>query len=156
MIGIVAAVPSAGASCWSAGTNWRNRGAVVLGVDIICQITLGTTATGWILGKLTEGLAGIISKYDPTLLAICALLDALGVQQTTIDLVQDIYSSAAASIVMVTLMIGATLICSVAISELVKALSKTAAEEITKEITDSIKSTVESMIKSVSKKSCQH
>ncbi|MCV4776623.1 type III cell invasion protein SipB, partial [Escherichia coli] len=49
-------------------------------------------------------------------------------------------------------MIGATLICSVAISELVKALSKTAAEEITKEITDSIKSTVESMIKSVSKK----
>ncbi|WP_434083969.1 hypothetical protein [Escherichia coli] len=107
----------------SAGTNWRNRGAVVLGVDIICQITLGTTATGWILGKLTEGLAGIISKYDPTLLAICALLDALGVQQTTIDLVQDIYSSAAAS-VMVTLMIGATLICSVAISELVKALSK--------------------------------
>lgn len=153
VIGIVAAVPSAGASFAGAlALIGGIAGAVVLGVDIICQITLGTTATGWILGKLTEGLAGIISKYDPTLLAICALLDALGVQQTTIDLVQDIYSSAAASIVMVTLMIGATLICSVAISELVKALSKTAAEEITKEITDSIKSTVESMIKSVSKK----
>ncbi|WP_115769565.1 YopB/SseC family type III secretion system translocon subunit [Escherichia coli] len=153
VIGIVAAVPSAGASFAGAlALIGGIAGAVVLGVDIICQITLGTTATGWILGKLTEGLADIISKYDPTLLAICALLDALGVQQTTIDLVQDIYSSAAASIVMVTLMIGATLICSVAISELVKALSKTAAEEITKEITDSIKSTVESMIKSVSKK----
>ena len=153
VIGIVAAVPSAGASFAGAlALIGGIAGAVVLGVDIICQITLGTTATGWILGKLTEGLSGIISKYDPTLLAICALLDALGVQQTTIDLVQDIYSSAAASIVMVTLMIGATLICSVAISELVKALSKTAAEEITKEITDSIKSTVESMIKSVSKK----
>ena len=127
-------------------------GAVVLGVDIICQIALGTTATGWILGKLTEGLAGIISKYDPTLLAICALLDVFGVKQTTIDLVQDIYSTTAASIVMVTLMIGAAVICSVAISELVKALSKTAAEEITKEITKSIKSTVETIIKSVSKK----
>lgn len=153
VVGIVASIPSAGASFAGAVALIGGiAGAVVLGVDIICQIALGTTATGWILGKLTEGLAGIISKYDPTLLAICALLDVFGVKQTTIDLVQDIYSTTAASIVMVTLMIGAAVICSVAISELVKALSKTAAEEITKEITKSIKSTVETIIKSVSKK----
>ncbi|MEE7346020.1 type III cell invasion protein SipB [Escherichia coli D10:H20] len=148
VVGIVASIPSAGAVALIGGI----VGAVVLGVDITCQIALGTTATGWILGKLTEGLSGIISKYDPTLLAICALLDVFGVKQTTIDLVQDIYSTTAASIVMVTLMIGAAVICSVAISELVKALSKTAAEEITKEVTKSIKSTVETIIKSVSKK----
>lgn len=153
VVGIVASIPSAGASFAGAVALIGGIvGAVVLGVDITCQIALGTTATGWILGKLTEGLAGIISKYDPTLLAICALLDVFGVKQTTIDLVQDIYSTTAASIVMVTLMIGAAVICSVAISELVKALSKTAAEEITKEVTKSIKSTVETIIKSVSKK----
>ncbi|EGO7859198.1 type III cell invasion protein SipB [Escherichia coli] len=153
VVGIVASIPSAGASLAGAVALIGGiAGAVVLGIDITCQIALGTTATGWILGKLTEGLAGIISKYDPTLLAICALLDVLGVKQTTIDLVQDIYSTAAASIVMVTLMIGAAIICSVAISELVKALTKTATEEITKEVTKSIKSTVETIIKSVSKK----
>ncbi|MCN9008783.1 type III cell invasion protein SipB [Escherichia coli] len=153
VVGIVASIPSAGASFAGAVALIGGIvGAVVLGVDITCQIALGTTATGWILGKLTEGLAGIISKYDPTLLAICALLDVFGVKQTTIDLVQDIYSTTAASIVMVTLMIGAAVICSVAISELVKALSKTAAEKITKEVTKSIKSTVETIIKSVSKK----
>ncbi len=133
VVGIVASIPSAGASLAGAVALIGGiAGAVVLGIDITCQIALGTTATGWILGKLTEGLAGIISKYDPTLLAICALLDVLGVKQTTIDLVQDIYSTAAASIVMVTLMIGAAIICSVAISEIVKALTKTATEEITK------------------------
>ncbi|EKF3358353.1 type III cell invasion protein SipB [Escherichia coli] len=153
VVGLLAAVPSGGSSIAGAlALIGGIAGAVVLGIDITCQIALGTTATGWILGKLTEGLAGIISKYDPTLLAICALLDVLGVKQTTIDLVQDIYSTAAASIVMVTLMIGAAIICSVAISELVKALTKTATEEITKEVTKSIKSTVETIIKSVSKK----
>lgn len=126
-------------------------GAVVLGVDITCQIALGTTATGWILGKVVEGLSAAIKTVDPTLLAITALLDVIGVDQDTIELVKSIYASAAASIVMATVMIGAAVICSVAIGAVVSALSKTAAEEVTKEITSTIKSTIESIIKSVSK-----
>lgn len=52
---------------------------------------------------------------------------------------------------MATVMIGAAVICSVAIGAVVSALSKTAAEEVTKEITGTIKSTIESIINSVSK-----
>lgn len=152
VVGLLAAVPSGGSSI--AGALALIGGiavAVVLGVDITCQIALGTTATGWILGKVVEGLSAAIKTVDPTLLAITALLDVIGVDQDTIELVKSIYASAAASIVMATVMIGAAVICSVAIGAVVSALSKTAAEEVTKEITSTIKSTIESIIKSVSK-----
>ncbi|EFD8940329.1 TPA: type III cell invasion protein SipB [Escherichia coli] len=152
VVGLLAAVPSGGSSIAGAlALIGGIAGAVVLGVDITCQIALGTTATGWILGKVVEGLSAAIKTVDPTLLAITALLDVIGVDQDTIELVKSIYASAAASIVMATVMIGAAVICSVAIGAVVSALSKTAAEEITKEITSTIKSTIESIINSVSK-----
>lgn len=152
VVGLLAAVPSGGSSIAGAlALIGGIAGAVVLGVDITCQIALGTTATGWILGKVVEGLSAAIKTVDPTLLAIIALLDVIGVDQDTIELVKSIYASAAASIVMATVMIGAAVICSVAIGAVVSALSKTAAEEVTKEITSTIKSTIESIIKSVSK-----
>ena len=152
VVGLLAAVPSGGSSIAGAlALIGGIAGAVVLGVDITCQIALGTTATGWILGKVVEGLSAAIKTVDPTLLAITALLDVIGVDQDTIELVRSIYASAAASIVMATVMIGAAVICSVAIGAVVSALSKTAAEEVTKEITSTIKSTIESIIKSVSK-----
>ena len=152
VVGLLAAVPSGGSSIAGAlALIGGIAGAVVLGVDITCQIALGTTATGWILGKVVEGLSAAIKTVDPTLLAITALLDVIGVDQDTIELVKSIYASAAASIVMATVMIGAAVICSVAIGAVVSALSKTAAEEVTKEITSTIKSTIESIIKSVSK-----
>lgn len=152
VVGLLAAVPSGGSSIAGAlALIGGIAGAVVLGVDITCQIALGTTATGWILGKVVEGLSAAIKTVDPTLLAITALLDVIGVDQDTIELVKSIYASAAASIVMATVMIGAAVICSVAIGTVVSALSKTAAEEVTKEITSTIKSTIESIIKSVSK-----
>lgn len=152
VVGLLAAVPSGGSSIAGAlALIGGIAGAVVLGVDITCQIALGTTATGWILGKVVEGLSAAIKTVDPTLLAITALLDVIGVDQDTIELVKNIYASAAASIVMATVMIGAAVICSVAIGAVVSALSKTAAEEVTKEITSTIKSTIESIIKSVSK-----
>lgn len=152
VVGLLAAVPSGGSSIAGAlALIGEIAGAVVLGVDITCQIALGTTATGWILGKVVEGLSAAIKTVDPTLLAITALLDVIGVDQDTIELVKSIYASAAASIVMATVMIGAAVICSVAIGAVVSALSKTAAEEVTKEITSTIKSTIESIIKSVSK-----
>ena len=152
VVGLLAAVPSGGSSIAGAlALIGGIAGAVVLGVDITCQIALGTTATGWILGKVVEGLSAAIKTVDPTLLAITALLDVIGVDQNTIELVKSIYASAAASIVMATVMIGAAVICSVAIGAVVSALSKTAAEEVTKEITSTIKSTIESIIKSVSK-----
>ncbi|WP_410954107.1 hypothetical protein, partial [Pseudomonas aeruginosa] len=88
---------------------------------------------------VVEGLSAAIKTVDPTLLAITALLDVIGVDQDTIELVKSIYASAAASIVMATVMIGAAVICSVAIGAVVSALSKTAAEEVTKEITSTIK-----------------
>ncbi|MDM6864726.1 type III cell invasion protein SipB [Escherichia coli] len=154
VVGLLAAVPSGGSSIAGAlALIGGIAGAVVLGVDITCQIALGTTATGWILGKVVEGLSAAIKTVDPTLLAITALLDVIGVDQDTIELVKSIYASAAASIVMATVMIGAAVICSVAIGAVVSALSKTAAEEVTKEITSTIKSTIESIIKSVSKNS---
>ncbi|WP_020241055.1 YopB/SseC family type III secretion system translocon subunit [Escherichia coli] len=152
VVGLLAAVPSGGSSIAGAlALIGGIAGAVVLGVDITCQIALGTTATGWILGKVVEGLSAAIKTVDPTLLAITALLDVIGVDQDTIELVKSIYASAAASIVMATVMIGAAVICSVAIGAVVSALSKPAAEEVTKEITSTIKSTIESIIKSVSK-----
>ncbi|HDC4708615.1 TPA: type III cell invasion protein SipB [Escherichia coli] len=152
VVGLLAAVPIGGSSIAGAlALIGGIAGAVVLGVDITCQIALGTTATGWILGKVVEGLSAAIKTVDPTLLAITALLDVIGVDQDTIELVKSIYASAAASIVMATVMIGAAVICSVAIGAVVSALSKTAAEEVTKEITSTIKSTIESIIKSVSK-----
>ncbi|HHF7934417.1 TPA: type III cell invasion protein SipB [Escherichia coli] len=152
VVGLLAAIPSGGSSIAGAlALIGGIAGAVVLGVDITCQIALGTTATGWILGKVVEGLSAAIKTVDPTLLAITALLDVIGVDQDTIELVKSIYASAAASIVMATVMIGAAVICSVAIGAVVSALSKTAAEEVTKEITSTIKSTIESIIKSVSK-----
>lgn len=152
VVGLLAAVPSGGSSIAGAlALIGGIAGAVVLGVDITCQIALGTTATGWILGKVVEGLSAAIKTVDPTLLAITALLDVIGIDQDTIELVKSIYASAAASIVMATVMIGAAVICSVAIGAVVSALSKTAAEEVTKEITSTIKSTIESIIKSVSK-----
>lgn len=152
VVGLLAAVPSGGSSIAGAlALIGGIAGAVVLGVDITCQIALGTTATGWILGKVVEGLSAAIKTVDPTLLAITALLDVIGVDQDTIELVKSIYASAAASIVMATVMIGAAVICSVAIGAVVSALSKIAAEEVTKEITSTIKSTIESIIKSVSK-----
>ncbi|HAX6953908.1 TPA: type III cell invasion protein SipB [Escherichia coli] len=152
VVGLLAAVPSGGSSIAGAlALIGGITGAVVLGVDITCQIALGTTATGWILGKVVEGLSAAIKTVDPTLLAITALLDVIGVDQDTIELVKSIYASAAASIVMATVMIGAAVICSVAIGAVVSALSKTAAEEVTKEITSTIKSTIESIINSVSK-----
>lgn len=152
VVGLLAAVPSGGSSIAGAlALIGGIAGAVVLGVDITCQIALGTTATGWILGKVVEGLSAAIKTVDPTLLAITALLDVIGVDQDTIELVKSIYASAAASIVMATVMIGAAVICSVAIGAVVSALSKTAAEEVTKEITGTIKSTIESIINSVSK-----
>ncbi|MEF7157375.1 type III cell invasion protein SipB [Escherichia coli] len=152
VVGLLAAVPSGGSSIAGAlALIGGIAGAVVLGVDITCQIALGTTATGWILGKVVEGLSAAIKTVDPTLLAITALLDVIGVDQDTIELVKSIYASAAASIVMATVMIGAAVICFVAIGAVVSALSKTAAEEVTKEITSTIKSTIESIIKSVSK-----
>lgn len=152
VVGLLAAVPSGGSSIAGAlALIGGIAGAVVLGVDITCQIALGITATGWILGKVVEGLSAAIKTVDPTLLAITALLDVIGVDQDTIELVKSIYASAAASIVMATVMIGAAVICSVAIGAVVSALSKTAAEEVTKEITSTIKSTIESIIKSVSK-----
>ncbi|EHK3781874.1 TPA: type III cell invasion protein SipB [Escherichia coli] len=152
VVGLLAAVPSGGSSIAGAlALIGGIAGAVVLGVDITCQIALGTTATGWILGKVVEGLSAAIKTVDPTLLAITALLDVIGVDQDTIELVKSIYASAAASIVMATVMIGAAVICSVAIGAVVSALSKTAAEEVTKEITSTIKSTIESIINSVSK-----
>ena len=152
VVGLLAAVPSGGSSIAGAlALIGGIAGAVVLGVDITCQIALGTTATGWILGKVVEGLSAAIKTVDPTLLAITALLDVIGVDQNTIDLVKNIYASAAASIIMATVMIGAAVICSVAIGAVVFALSKTAAEEVTKEITNTIKSTIESIINSVSK-----
>ncbi|HCN5664047.1 TPA: type III cell invasion protein SipB, partial [Escherichia coli] len=136
VVGLLAAVPSGGSSIAGAlALIGGIAGAVVLGVDITCQIALGTTATGWILGKVVEGLSAAIKTVDPTLLAITALLDVIGVDQDTIELVKSIYASAAASIVMATVMIGAAVICSVAIGAVVSALSKTAAEEVTKEIT---------------------
>ncbi|MCA2053107.1 type III cell invasion protein SipB [Escherichia coli] len=152
VVGLLAAVPSGGSSIAGAlALIGGIAGAVVLGVDITCQIALGTTATGWILGKVVEGLSAAIKTVDPTLLAITALLDVIGVDQDTIELVKSIYASAAASIVMATVMIGAAVICSVAIGAVVSALSKTAAEKVTKEITSTIKSTIESIINSVSK-----
>ncbi|EEW8733590.1 YopB/SseC family type III secretion system translocon subunit [Escherichia coli] len=152
VVGLLAAVPSGGSSIAGAlALIGGIAGAVVLGVDITCQIALGTTATGWILGKVVEGLSAAIKTVDPTLLAITALLDVIGIDQDTIELVKSIYASAAASIVMATVMIGAAVICSVAIGAVVSALSKTAAEEVTKEITSTIKSTIESIINSVSK-----
>ncbi|GCR47347.1 YopB/SseC family type III secretion system translocon subunit [Escherichia coli] len=152
VVGLLAAVPSGGSSIAGAlALIGGIAGAVVLGVDITCQIALGTTATGWILGKVVEGLSAAIKTVDPTLLAITALLDVIGVDQDTIELVKSIYASAAASLIMVTVMIGAAVICSVAIGAVVSALSKTAAEEVTKEITGTIKSTIESIINSVSK-----
>lgn len=152
VVGLLAAVPSGGSSIAGAlALIGGIAGAVILGVDITCQIALGTTATGWILGKVVEGLSAAIKTVDPTLLAITALLDVIGVDQDTIELVKSIYASAAASIVMATVMIGAAVICSVAIGAVVSALSKTAAEEVTKEITSTIKSTIESIINSVSK-----
>ncbi|WP_208472394.1 type III cell invasion protein SipB [Escherichia coli] len=152
VVGLLAAVPSGGSSIAGAlALIGGIAGAVVLGVDITCQIALGNTATGWILGKVVEGLSAAIKTVDPTLLAITALLDVIGVDQDTIELVKSIYASAAASIVMATVMIGAAVICSVAIGAVVSALSKTAAEEVTKEITSTIKSTIESIINSVSK-----
>ena len=152
VVGLLAAVPSGGSSIAGAlALIGGIAGAVVLGFDITCQIALGTTATGWILGKVVEGLSAAIKTVDPTLLAITALLDVIGVDQDTIELVKSIYASAAASIVMATVMIGAAVICSVAIGAVVSALSKTAAEEVTKEITSTIKSTIESIINSVSK-----
>lgn len=152
VVGLLAAVPSGGSSIAGAlALIGGIAGAVVLGVDITCQIALGTTATGWILGKVVEGLSAAIKTVDPTLLAITALLDVIGVDQDTIELVKSIYASSAASIVMATVMIGAAVICSVAIGAVVSALSKTAAEEVTKEITSTIKSTIESIINSVSK-----
>lgn len=152
VVGLLAAVPSGGSSIAGAlALIGGIAGAVVLGIDITCQIALGTTATGWILGKVVEGLSAAIKTVDPTLLAITALLDVIGVDQDTIELVKSIYASAAASIVMATVMIGAAVICSVAIGAVVSALSKTAAEEVTKEITSTIKSTIESIINSVSK-----
>ena len=152
VVGLLAAVPSGGSSIAGAlALIGGIAGAVVLGVDITCQIALGTTATGWILGKVVEGLSAAIKTVDPTLLAITALLDVIGVDQDTIELVKSIYASAAASIIMATVMIGAAVICSVAIGAVVSALSKTAAEEVTKEITNTIKSTIESIINSVSK-----
>ncbi|HAG9237684.1 TPA: YopB/SseC family type III secretion system translocon subunit [Escherichia coli] len=152
VVGLLAAVPSGGSSIAGAlALIGGIAGAVVLGVDITCQIALGTTATGWSLGKVVEGLSAAIKTVDPTLLAITALLDVIGVDQDTIELVKSIYASAAASIVMATVMIGAAVICSVAIGAVVSALSKTAAEEVTKEITSTIKSTIESIINSVSK-----
>ena len=152
VVGLLAAVPSGGSSIAGAlALIGGIAGAVVLGVDITCQIALGTTATGWILGKVVEGLSAAIKTVDPTLLAITALLDVIGVDQDTIELVKSIYASAAASFVMATVMIGAAVICSVAIGAVVSALSKTAAEEVTKEITSTIKSTIESIINSVSK-----
>lgn len=152
VVGLLAAVPSGGSSIAGAlALIGGIAGAVVLGVDITCQIALGTTATGWILGKVVEGLSAAIKTVDPTLLAITALLDVIGVDQDTIELVKSIYASAAASIVMATVMISAAVICSVAIGAVVSALSKTAAEEVTKEITSTIKSTIESIINSVSK-----
>ncbi|GDD73240.1 type III cell invasion protein SipB [Escherichia coli] len=152
VVGLLAAVPSGGSSIAGAlALIGGIAGAVVLGVDITCQIALGTTATGWILGKVVEGLSAAIKTVDPTLRAITALLDVIGVDQDTIELVKSIYASAAASIVMATVMIGAAVICSVAIGAVVSALSKTAAEEVTKEITSTIKSTIESIINSVSK-----
>lgn len=152
VVGLLAAVPSGGSSIAGAlALIGGIAGAVVLGVDITCQIALGTTATGWILGKVVEGLSAAIKTVDPTLLAITALLNVIGVDQDTIELVKSIYASAAASIVMATVMIGAAVICSVAIGAVVSALSKTAAEEVTKEITSTIKSTIESIINSASK-----
>ncbi|QSW09571.1 type III cell invasion protein SipB [Escherichia coli] len=152
VVGLLAAVPSGGSSIAGAlALIGGIAGAVVLGVDITCQIALGTTATGWSLGKVVEGLSAAIKTVDPTLLAITALLDVIGVDQDTIELVKSIYASAAASIVMATVMIGAAVICSVAIGAVVSTLSKTAAEEVTKEITSTIKSTIESIINSVSK-----
>lgn len=152
VVGLLAAVPSGGSSIAGAlALIGGIAGAVVLGVDITCQIALGTTATGWILGKVVEGLSAAIKTVDPTLLAITALLDVIGVDQDTIELVKSIYASAAASLIMATVMIGAAVICSVAIGAVVSALSKTAAEEVTKEITGTIKSTIESIINSVSK-----
>ena len=152
VVGLLAAVPSGGSSIAGAlALIGGIAGAVVLGVDITCQIALGTTATGWILGKVVEGLSAAIKTVDPTLLAITALLDVIGVDQDTIELVKSIYASAAASLIMATVMIGAAVICSVAIGTVVSALSKTAAEEVTKEITSTIKSTIESIINSVSK-----
>lgn len=152
VVGLLAAVPSGGSSIAGAlALIGGIAGAVVLGVDITCQIALGTTATGWILGKVVEGLSASIKTVDPTLLAITALLDVIGVDQDTIELVKSIYASAAASLIMATVMIGAAVICSVAIGAVVSALSKTAAEEVTKEITGTIKSTIESIINSVSK-----
>lgn len=152
VVGLLAAVPSGGSSIAGAlALIGGIAGAVVLGVDITCQIALGTTATGWILGKVVEGLSAAIKTVDPTLLAITALLDVIGVDQDTIELVKSIYASAAASLIMATVMIGAAVICSVAIGTVVSALSKTAAEEVTKEITGTIKSTIESIINSVSK-----
>ncbi|WP_436933362.1 type III cell invasion protein SipB [Escherichia coli] len=152
VVGLLAAVPSGGSSIAGAlALIGGIAGAVVLGVDITCQIALGTTATGWILGKVVEGLSAAIKTVDPTLLAITALLDVIGVDQDTIELVKSIYASAAASLIMATVMIGAAVICSVAIGAVVSALSKTAAEEVTKEITNTIKSTIESIINSVSK-----
>lgn len=74
--------------------------------------------------KVVEGLSAAIKTVDPTLLAITALLDVIGVDQDTIELVKSIYASAAASIVMATVMIGAAVICSVAIGAVVSALSK--------------------------------
>ncbi|HAW8111791.1 TPA: type III cell invasion protein SipB [Escherichia coli] len=152
VVGLLAAVPSGGSSIAGAlALIGGIAGAVVLGVDITCQIALGTTATGWILGKVVEGLSAAIKTVDPTLLAITTLLDVIGVDQDTIELVKSIYASAAASLIMATVMIGAAVICSVAIGAVVSALSKTAAEEVTKEITGTIKSTIESIINSVSK-----
>ncbi|ENR5685711.1 type III cell invasion protein SipB [Escherichia coli] len=152
VVGLLAAVPSGGSSIAGAlALIGGIAGAVVLGVDITCQIALGTTATGWILGKVVEGLSAAIKTVDPTLLAITALLDVIGVDQDTIELVKSIYASAAASLIMATVIIGAAVICSVAIGAVVSALSKTAAEEVTKEITGTIKSTIESIINSVSK-----
>lgn len=53
VVGLLAAVPSGGSSIAGAlALIGGIAGAVVLGVDITCQIALGTTATGWILGKL--------------------------------------------------------------------------------------------------------
>lgn len=66
VVGLLAAVPSGGSSIAGAlALIGGIAGAVVLGVDITCQIALGTTATGWILGKVVEGLSAAIKTVDP-------------------------------------------------------------------------------------------
>ena len=145
VVGLLAAVPSGGSSIAGAlALIGGIAGAVVLGVDITCQIALGTTATGWILGKVVEGLSAAIKQLIPLCSQSPRFWTLLVSIKIRLNWFKSIYASAAASIVMATVMIGAAVICSVAIGAVVSALSKTAAEEVTKEITSTIKSTIES------------